>query len=629
MTTHANVFAFVAGAVGYLALLVAEGRDRARSWGRRLSGVEHADDVADVSHVARVGRRIGTAAVGIALCVPVAVPSVGKGMFSEAGGGPFGRGGRGSHTAVVINPIVEIKAQLLDHSVRTLFTVRTDSPAYLRLTPLDVFDGDEWKLVRQEVNSDHKVSAKKRIPAPDRLSEITTAPATYDVNVSALAVRWLPLPYVPSTVDVAGDWRYEDAGLSVFSAERTTQGVHYVATSNLPVPTPAQLEAPGPIPTHIQPYLDVPSDTPQKAVEVLNEVTKGATTSYQKAVALTDYFFKSGGFRYSLEVAAGNNKDALVNFLINKVGYCEQFAATMAYLSRLAGIPARVVVGFTPGTLHNDGTYVVTNRDAHAWPELWFPHAGWVRFEPTPSSDGRTQQPSYVPSTSVADPGTQPSGGPTQPGPSASASPSAGPNQRANADDLVDQSNDPLAQAARRRRSGSLPLLPLAAAVLAVALVTPAAVAWGTRRRRRSRAGGHVGRIHAAWETLADAAEDSGYALRAADSPRAAARRLVSAASLVGPAADEVRRLAAAEERARYARSVDPVDGLDGGVRLVARALRASLPRWARLRATVFPASALRRVVDFGRLTGARVDRTRARSRGWLLGLVRRRARTA
>jgi transglutaminase-like putative cysteine protease len=626
MTAHGNVFAFVLGAFGYLAVLVAEGRDRARGWGRRLSGVEHADDVADVSHVARVGRRIGTAAVGIALCVPVVVPSVGPGIFSGTGGGPFGRG-KGSKTAIVINPIVEIKGQLQDKTRRELFVVKTNSPDYLRLTSLDVFDGSEWSLVKRRVDSDHKVGKKKHIPAPPQLKDLPTTEATYDITVGELAVRWLPVPYVPSVVDVDGDWRYEDYGLSIFSAERTTHGVHFTATSELPSPTTEQLEAPGPIPDSIQPYRDVPPNTPPEALDVLHEVTKGARTPYQRAKALNDYFFRTGGFQYSLEVPAGSSQDALTNFLVNKVGYCEQFAAAMAYLSRLAGIPARVVVGFTPGSLRNDGAYHVTNKDAHAWPELWFPHAGWVRFEPTPRPG--TQQPAWGQSTPpVTDPSTPGSSeSPKAPTPSATSSkdPFKGADE-ANGD--PDNPNDP-ANLAARKRSGSLPLLPLGLGVALVALVTPSAVAFGTRRRRRMAAADHVGRIHAAWLTLADAAEDSGYPLRPADSPRAAARRLVSLASLTGEAADEVRRLAQAEERARYARSTPPVDGLDSGVRVVARAMRASLPRVARVRATVFPASALRRIVDAARATGETIDRTRTRSRLWARGLIRRRPRTA
>ena len=35
-----------------------------------------------------------------------------------------------------------------------------------------------------------------------------------------------------------------------------------------------------------------------------------------------------------------------------------------------------------------DGRVVVSDRNAHAWVELWMPTQGWVRFDPTPRGDG-------------------------------------------------------------------------------------------------------------------------------------------------------------------------------------------------------------------------------------------------
>ena len=56
----------------------------------------------------------------------------------------------------------------------------------------------------------------------------------------------------------------------------------------------------------------------------------------------------------------------------------------MAVLARMVGIPARVVVGYTQGSFIGNNTWQVKTSDAHAWPELYFPNAGWLRFEPTP-----------------------------------------------------------------------------------------------------------------------------------------------------------------------------------------------------------------------------------------------------
>jgi hypothetical protein len=79
----------------------------------------------------------------------------------------------------------------------------------------------------------------------------------------------------------------------------------------------------------------------------------------------------------------------LASFLFTThAGYCQQFAGAMALLLRLGGVPARVAAGFTSGAY--DGglrRWVVSDFDAHAWVEAFFPGYGWVRFDPTPAAD--------------------------------------------------------------------------------------------------------------------------------------------------------------------------------------------------------------------------------------------------
>ena len=79
-----------------------------------------------------------------------------------------------------------------------------------------------------------------------------------------------------------------------------------------------------------------------------------------------------------------------------KNGYCQMFSGSMATILRMLGIPARVAEGFTPGKLDpRSRRFVVTDRDAHAWVEVYFPGAGWVAFDPT--GPGRPDQVSPLP----------------------------------------------------------------------------------------------------------------------------------------------------------------------------------------------------------------------------------------
>ncbi len=75
-----------------------------------------------------------------------------------------------------------------------------------------------------------------------------------------------------------------------------------------------------------------------------------------------------------------------MNFLFNsRSGYCQHYAGAAALLLRMAGVPARVATGFTPGVRDaSRDEYVIRDQDAHAWVEVWIPDHGWVTLDPTP-----------------------------------------------------------------------------------------------------------------------------------------------------------------------------------------------------------------------------------------------------
>jgi transglutaminase-like putative cysteine protease len=101
-------------------------------------------------------------------------------------------------------------------------------------------------------------------------------------------------------------------------------------------------------------------------------------------VARALQFFRTQGFRYSLSPGEYNKND-LEEFLFHRrTGFCEHYAASFATLMRLAGIPARVVVGYLGGE-YNDlgGFFLVRQADTHAWCEVWLPENGWTRIDPT------------------------------------------------------------------------------------------------------------------------------------------------------------------------------------------------------------------------------------------------------
>ena len=65
-------------------------------------------------------------------------------------------------------------------------------------------------------------------------------------------------------------------------------------------------------------------------------------------------------------------------------GYCDYYATAFVVLARMAGLPTRFVTGFAVGAWDaSEGVFVVTEAEAHSWPEVYFPDYGWIAFEPT------------------------------------------------------------------------------------------------------------------------------------------------------------------------------------------------------------------------------------------------------
>jgi transglutaminase-like putative cysteine protease len=109
----------------------------------------------------------------------------------------------------------------------------------------------------------------------------------------------------------------------------------------------------------------------------------------------------------SLPSGTGSPADRppLVDFLLgSRRGFCQHFAGAMAVMLRSVGIPARVAVGYGTGRYDSDrSAWVVLDRDAHSWVEVWFPGHGWLPFDPTPGrsapNPASVSSPDYAPTS--------------------------------------------------------------------------------------------------------------------------------------------------------------------------------------------------------------------------------------
>jgi transglutaminase-like putative cysteine protease len=587
--------AFALAAAGWLGLLLADGRSRSERWGPPLSlpaarGRGAAPAAADPQRA--VGRRIGAATVGLAIVVPMLVPGVAAGGLGvgEGLGGIGGMGGSSSASVDTYNPIVRLKGQLNLPERSTVLRVRTADPDYLRLTALDRYDGSTWSQSPLTAPRSQRVAGG--IPAPSDL-EVSTRQVEAAVTVVDLDTRWLPVPYPPRAVEVEGDWRYDAPSRTVFSSRSETSELPpYTVMATPADATPSELDAAAEVDPSLRPFLELPRTLPPEVVTLSEEITRGAATPYRTAVALQEFFRTSGGFVYDEQVPEGNSGDLLLDFLVERQGYCEQFAAAMAVMARGLDIPSRVAIGYTAGTEVEPGVYEVTTDDAHAWPELWFAGTGWLRFEPTPRADGATPAPDYtVPALQAEAPAPEPEA----------------PEVPADREPAVPEvpADEAAAPAVATGDDGGRSLLLVGSGLAAVALlaVAPAGAAALRRRRAWAAAGGHLStddptggeasrrRAELAWRDVREQAGDLGLVLRSGDAPRAAAASLIRQGGLGPDPARALCRVGEALEKARYsARPPDDAD-LREAAEEARRGLRAGAGRRARVRSFLLPVS--------------------------------------
>jgi hypothetical protein len=290
----------------------------------------------------------------------------------------------------------------------------------------------------------------------------------------------------------------------------------------------------------------------------------------------------------------------------------------MAWMVREAGIPARVAFGFTRGSARDGDTYVLTNRNAHAWTEVYLDGFGWVPFDATPAAAvvGSSRS-DWAPDTdSVATP---------TPTSTASLAPGADPSSAAGQANRPDRDVDAggLNPGDTGGRSGASSLSLLTAAIIALILTllaVPALRRILVRRRRHAATAPRTAAVtsgptapgardvvvtteavqaredaHAAWDELVDTMVDYRVPVDPTETPRHTARRLVRDADLTGAPAESATLLGRAEERARYARQ--PLQGGELTVALnhVRKGLAKTATKRTRLVAVVLPPSVMLR----------------------------------
>ena len=288
---------------------------------------------------------------------------------------------------------------------QTMLEVKSDAPHYWRTAVLDRFDGSRWLQSGAVGNDAVQLPEGSPVPSnsprldPDWIHELTFTIRGFHSDLVVGAGTPLGLP------DLDGVTAME-RGL-VLPDQLLDPGDSYTMRSYIPNPSPGQMRAaPARYPSTLAPdtvvtlprgrSIDVPlwgdraGGTADRALahsayggvyRLAHRVTRGASSPYAAVEAIESYL----GSHYTYSESAPVRHLALRTFILEDPrGYCQHFSGAMALMLRMVGIPARVAAGFSPGRQDSDGTYVVTDFDAHSWVETYFNGIGWVSFDPTP-----------------------------------------------------------------------------------------------------------------------------------------------------------------------------------------------------------------------------------------------------
>ena len=277
---------------------------------------------------------------------------------------------------------------------------RRPRPGYLRISVLNRFSDNEWSSGDRDLPAPSSARDGELPPTsgPDRQRADRRRSTTTSQITDDFISTWLPTQAPISRIEprATGATTSRRMDFMAFDDDLDTAGMTYTMTAVVPDYDASRLaDAPG-RPTGLTgaQFTELPTDLPAIVREHGDRGDRRRADPVPEGRGAPAVLPPRGRFDYTTDGAAGNGSDTLEAFLDPDTdgcltGYCEQFAAAMAVMARSLDIPARVAIGFLKPEQVGPDTWVYSAHDLHAWPELYFPGAGWVRFEPTPPAARR------------------------------------------------------------------------------------------------------------------------------------------------------------------------------------------------------------------------------------------------
>ena len=299
--------------------------------------------------------------------------------------------------------------------------VQMDYPRYMRAMVWDIYQNGEWKRSgeleddwpadEKVVEDDDYVRQKGHLYGLKKPREITVEELIqnrieYEGRVSLMkgynSTSFLFLPWETTRITINSEKIHtnesSEVKLKTASGNTPTRIGSYIfsAKSYFPSGMEATYLSQRSSGHFLERYTQLPESVSapingRTVKEFTEKIVKkaNAATDYEKTLAIFKYL-KSVGI-YSNDVPAVEPGRDLISYFILEVqpmrGHCEIFSSSMALMLRSLDIPCRIATGYSPGNYaFNKNSYVIREKHAHAWVEVFFPEIGWLEFDPTPNT---------------------------------------------------------------------------------------------------------------------------------------------------------------------------------------------------------------------------------------------------
>jgi transglutaminase-like putative cysteine protease len=247
---------------------------------------------------------------------------------------------------------------------------------------LDTFDNKRWSKSKKDFRESF-VKLERGYPQANAASTIQTI-YLEPIDTPVLFALSRPLAIegsLPSEL-------YKDSeGAITFERGSNFERLSYKVNSDRSLPDANRLKSDNEnYPSESKRYLQLPEKFDERIAILAAQIIEKQANRYDKAKAVENYLQTE--FGYTLDMKA-KGEEPLADFLFNvREGHCEYFATAMAIMLRTQGIATRVVNGFQQGEYNETAdVFVVKQKDAHSWVEVYFPRENaWIPFDPTPSA---------------------------------------------------------------------------------------------------------------------------------------------------------------------------------------------------------------------------------------------------